>query len=94
MRCLLVFAIVVGSSSVGWASDCKVSKAQYAALKSGMSYAQVVSILGCEGDELSSSEFSGYSTVMYMWEGDSFGANMNVMLLNGKLVNKAQFGLE
>ena len=55
---------------------------------------EVVAILGKEGEEMSSNDVAGYNTVMYKWDGDSgFGANMNGMFQNGKLVQKAQFGL-
>lgn len=74
-------------------SACEVTKEQYLALKSGMSYSDAVSILGCPGEEMSSTDMAGYSTVMYMWEGSSMGANMNAMFQNDKMVSKAQFGL-
>ncbi|RWE60638.1 MAG: hypothetical protein E5V24_12620 [Mesorhizobium sp.] len=48
----------------------------------------------CEGEELSSSEFGGYETVMYIWDGNGFGGNMNAMFQNGAMVSKAQFGLK
>jgi hypothetical protein len=65
-------------------------------LKNGMKYPEVVAILGKEGEELSSSDVGGTSTVMYRWDGDEggFGANMNAMFQNGKMVSKAQFGLK
>ncbi len=75
-------------------TECRVSKAQYDALSSGISYAQAVSVLGCHGEELSSSEMAGYKTVMFMWSGNGFGGNMNAMFQNGELINKAQFGLK
>ena len=69
--------------------------ANFSRLKSGMSYSQVVSILGSEGTEMSSNDIGGYTTVMYQWEGrGGFGANMNAMFQNGELVSKAQFGLK
>lgn len=74
-------------------SECKVTKQQYNMLKSGASYSQAVAILGCEGEEISSSDMAGITTIMYMWNGASMGANMNAMFQNGRLVNKAQFGL-
>ncbi|TGQ69905.1 DUF3862 domain-containing protein [Mesorhizobium sp. M00.F.Ca.ET.186.01.1.1] len=76
------------------ASDCSVTKAQYNALTNGISYRQAVSILGCEGEEMSSSDIAGYSTIMYMWEGDGWGGNMNAMFQNDEMVSKAQFGLK
>lgn len=71
----------------------KVTLANYNRLKTGMSYAEVSAILG-EGTEMSRSEIADYVTVMYSWDGDGFGANMNAMFQNGKLVQKAQFGLK
>jgi cytoskeletal protein RodZ len=71
-----------------------VTMANYTRLKTGMTYAQVVEILGKEGTELSSNEISGIKTVMYQWEGEGFGANMNAMFQNGKMIQKAQFGLK
>ncbi|PSJ57400.1 hypothetical protein C7I85_22715 [Mesorhizobium soli] len=59
-----------------------------------MSYTQAVLVLGCKGDELSQSEMAGFVTVMYMWDGSGFGGNMNAMFQNGRLIAKAQFGLE
>ncbi|TWG90352.1 uncharacterized protein DUF3862 [Mesorhizobium sp. J18] len=84
-------AIVVASSS---AMACEVTMAQYSELQTGMSYAEAVQILGCDGEEMSSSEIAGIKTVMLMWEGESLGANMNAMFQNDKLVSKAQFGLK
>ena len=64
-------------------------------LHEGMSYQEVVSILGSSGELLSSSDPAGIETEMYQWEGvGSLGANMNAMFQNGRLVSKAQFGLE
>ncbi len=71
-----------------------VNMKNYTKIKTGMSYEEVVAILGKEGEEMSSNDVAGYNTVMYKWDGDSgFGANMNGMFQNGKLVQKAQFGL-
>lgn len=70
-----------------------VTMAQYNQLSDGMSYEQAVKILGSKGQEMSRNNLAGITTVMYMWEGRSAGANMNAMFQNGKLVQKAQFGL-
>jgi len=64
----------------------------YLRLKEGMTYAEVVEILGTTGEELSRSDIAGYTTVMYSWQKWT-GANMNAMFQNGRLVTKAQFGL-
>ena len=68
---------------------------QFSSLKTGMSYRQVASIIGCDGSLLSSSDLAGYKSEMFMWEGAGMrGANMNATFQNGKLLMKAQFGLE
>lgn len=84
-------ALIAGASA---ASACTVTKAGYDALRDGMSIAQAESVLGCKGEEISSSNFSGIVTVMLIWEGDGFGANMNAMFQNNALISKAQLGLE
>lgn len=93
----LTIATIIGLltiTSSSFATDCKVTKAKYDAVKSGMTYSQVASILGCNGEELSSSDMAGFKTIMYMWDGNSLGGNMNAMFQNGQLIQKAQFGLK
>ena len=86
--------LVSGNAHAG-SADCKVSLAQYQKLQTGMTYPKVVAVLGCDGSELSQVEMGGFKTVMYMWDGEgSLGANMNIMLQNGKLILRAQFGLK
>ena len=75
----------------GSASASRVTMANFTRLETGMTYGEVVSILG-PGAELSRSEIAGFETVMYQWDGPSLG-NMNAMFQNGALVSKAQFGL-
>lgn len=70
-----------------------VTMAQYEQLTTGMPYDAAVRILGGSGTELSRSELAGVTTVMYAWDGTTIGANMNAMFQDGKLVQKAQFGL-
>lgn len=69
-----------------------VTQAQYDQIVNGMTYEQVRSIIGTGGEELSRSDMAGISTVMYSWT-NSNGSNMNAMFQNGRLINKAQFGL-
>jgi hypothetical protein len=82
----------LGSSRVT-TSYCKVTAEGYANLRTGDSYANAVSKLGCSGTEISSSEIAGTRTIMYQWWGVGVGANMNAMFQNDELVTKAQFGL-
>ena len=92
MSALVVAILVLPSVTL---ADCKVTKKQYDKLQSGMSYSQAVAILGCDGEELSSSDMGGFKTIMYMWTGSSWsGANMNAMFQNDQLISKAQMGLK
>jgi hypothetical protein len=74
-----------------------ISLDEFNAIQDGMTYEQVVAIVGGAGTVLSESGSPGseYYTVMYTWEGEgSIGANANCMFQGGRLVSKAQFGLE
>ena len=74
-----------------------ITKAEFDQIQNGMTYEQVVQIIGSEGELMSESGDKGtqFYTVMYTWEGESgFGANANAMFQGGKMVNKAQFGLK
>ncbi len=75
------------------ASASGVTLSQYNKVQTGMSYDEVIKILGKPNQELSRSEMAGFVTVMYMWNGVTAGANMNAMFQNDALINKAQFGL-
>lgn len=73
----------------------EMTKAEFEALQTGMSYSRAVEIIGSSGEVISESEIVGIRTVMYSWDGDGgLGANANVMFQNGELVTKAQLGLE
>ncbi len=71
-----------------------VTLAQYQLLKTGMTYQQVVGILGGKGVEISRNENGGGVTVIYKWEGDGIGANLNATLRDGQLIQKTQSGLK
>ena len=48
---------------------CVADMAKYKALTPGISYSDAVSVMGCEGEELSRSDIAGYETLMVMWRG-------------------------
>ena len=76
---------------------------EYLKIQNGMSYSQVVSIIGAAGEEVTRHKIEGVpgvmepvETVMYQWVNRS-GSNMHNMhavFQNDKLVQKAQVGLE
>ncbi|MEZ5428141.1 MAG: DUF3862 domain-containing protein [Pyrinomonadaceae bacterium] len=61
-------------------------------IKNGMSYQEVVNILGSEGTETRSSESGNIKIVSYKWEGDKF-QRVFATFRDGKLTSKAQTGL-
>jgi hypothetical protein len=76
-----------------------VSMEKYQRIQAGMSYSEVVNIIGTQGTEMSRNDMpgiqgvmKGITTVMFMWQ-NSDGTNMNAMFHNDKLISKAQFGL-
>jgi hypothetical protein len=72
--------------------ESALTMANFNRVRSGMTYSQVVAILGDSGEEMSRVDLAGTTTVMYVWKRWS-GANMNAMFQNGRLISKAQFGL-
>lgn len=103
LRILLNFFIVAAILTAGCGqigSLKKVTKAKYNSVQSGMSYSQVVAIIGCEGEENANTTIDGIpgimpqmTTKMYSWINFD-GSNMNAMFQNDMLINKAQFGLK
>lgn len=75
-------------------TSCKASAAAFSRLQNNMTYEQVREVIGCDGSIQSDMEMAGYRTVMLAWDGEgTLGANMNVMIQNGRMVMKSQFGL-
>lgn len=77
------------------ANNPTMTLAEFNSLKTGMTYDEAVKIIGGGGTLSSESEVAGIKTSMYTWDGEGdFGANANAMFQDGKLVQKAQFGLK
>ena len=89
-----------GANSVDVPTDNPntITMDEFDAIKTGMTYQEVFDIIGGRGETISESDIGlgdEYYTVMYEWQGEGVpGANANVMFQGGKVVNKAQFGLE
>ena len=105
---LLVFALVCASAAViitmtapiepttGGQQQGGITLAQFNAVEMGMTYQEVCEIMGSDGELLSEVDLdmgAEYVTKIYMWEGNSFGANANVTFQGGKATAKAQLGL-
>ena len=76
-------------------NDPTISAAEFAALKTGMTYADAVAVIGGPGELISENTLGGTTTSMYQWDGEgAFGANANAMFQGDALIQKSQFGLE
>lgn len=68
---------------------------EFNTIQNGMSYEEVVEIIGSEGEASSTATVGDITTSIYMWKGKgSVGANANVTFIDNKVTAKAQFGLE
>ena len=73
----------------------KISKAEFEALETGITYEEAVSIIGGEGELISQADAGGYDTKIYTWDGEGhIGSNANATFQNNALISKAQLGLE
>lgn len=75
-------------------TDVKVTMDMYNSVKNGMSYAEVVGIFGGEGAPISAAKVLDSVSVVYIWNGKSFGANCNITFQDDAVFAKAQTGLE
>lgn len=83
------------ASDVVVANDPGISALEFAQLRNGMTYDEAQAVVGSSGELVTDSEIAGIRTFAVKWDGErGFGANANVMFQNGKLVMKAQAGLQ
>jgi len=69
-----------------------VTLANYNKLQTGMSYSEVVEILGNPGKKISD-ETAAPNTVTYMWGGDQVG-NIRVTFQNDRLLQKSEYSMQ
>ena len=96
MVIILALVLAAYASARGQEAQCVVTKTEFEALHIGMTYAEVVKLLGCDGEEITRSESRYASTVIYAWSGSkavSLDATMALTFQNDKLVSKLQSGL-
>ncbi len=68
---------------------------EYTSIKNGMTYDEVVKLIGSEGTSMSESSVGNVSIKIISWYGNGFdGSNANVTFTNNKVTGKAQIGLE
>lgn len=77
------------------AKEGVLTEEKFAQIKDGMTYEEVVAVVGSEGKLLSETGEKGseFHTVMYEFETDGVLSNSTMMFQGNKLTNKAQVGL-
>lgn len=80
------------SATFGPQIDSNLNVVKFNKLETGMKYADVVKMLGSEGEVISDSDMSGVKTTIYKWSGAS-GAFVKAIFQNGKLIDKVHTGL-
>ncbi|AVK84462.1 hypothetical protein C3943_13215 [Lysinibacillus sp. B2A1] len=75
--------------------DGKLTEEKFKQIKEGMTYEEVVKIVGAEGKVLSETGSAGepHHTVMYEFETDGVLSSSTMMFQGGKLINKTQVGV-
>lgn len=77
--------------------DPDISKDEFDQIQNGMTYEEVVAIIGGNGEVMSEVGEKGtpYYSIMYMYKGEKgLGSNANFTFQDNKLQAKAQFGLK
>ena len=78
--------------SVDNESTTKITLDKFNQIQTGMTYEQVVAIIGEEGTLSSESAYGDYSSKIYSWSNGI--ANATISFSNGKVSAKSQFGLD
>lgn len=70
-----------------------LTKENFAQIKNGMSYKQVVEILGSEGEETTSSQVGRFKISSYKWSGSGYSM-IYCVFNNDKMTSKSQANLK
>lgn len=66
---------------------------EFNAIQTGMSYEEVIEIIGSDGTASSEVSLGDITTKIYIWYGKDGASNANVTFVNGEVTAKAQFAL-
>lgn len=71
----------------------KINLENFIKLEKGMKYADVVKLLGSEGENIGETDIPGAKSVMYKWSGAS-NSFIKIFFQNDKLIEKVHTGLK
>ena len=97
--CMLIF-ILIGINSRNYTEGTytnKITLEKFNKIEMGMSYEDVIEIIGEEGIVISESNIMNdekYQTTIYCWYAVDGVANTNVIFQGGKVISKTQIGLD
>jgi hypothetical protein len=80
-------------NKTGDSKSTALTMEKYNQIKNGMTYKQVVEIIGSEGTETMSSGEGKYKVTSYKWEGDNFQF-ITTVFMGDKLTSKVQANLK
>ena len=90
----VVFADDIENRTRSVRSEATITRDEFERVAEGMTLARVESIVGGEGQLMSSAGRGEFGTEMYAWSGDGMpGGFANISFRGGVVVGKAQFGL-
>lgn len=97
--CVILIVILIAQNDINieTSQPNKITLEKFNKIKSGMTYNEVVDIIGEEGTILSETDImqdEQYKTTVYYWYASNGIANANVTFQGGKVISKAQLGLE
>lgn len=91
---LVVIALIVVGVFVILGNS--ITMTEFNKIEMGMSYEEVVEIIGCEGELGADASYGGYSSAIYTWKGVLYhfnGANAVITFSNGQVSATACIGL-
>ena len=85
---------ISSSLEVDQNSPDKMTLDKFNKIKTGMTYKEVVNIIGSEGTLSTESSYAGQTMRIYGWYASNGISNATISFMNGKVNGKSQIGLE
>lgn len=93
-QAILVICCLIPPAWAEQPKTCRPTLENFRALKAGMSHFQVEKHLGCRGRRGTPVRVGRNTRIDYSWFGHgSFGANIHLTFMNGRLADKSELGL-